>query len=89
MRLKGSGRLIALTLVAAVALLALLVVGAAGKGKPPHKPSAKNGRAGFHFRRQLQRQPGERRRDVRSLLGRHRTARDFGRDRNVAGDRRR
>jgi len=49
MRLKGSGRLIALTLVAAVAVLALLVAGAAGKGKPPHKPSAKNGRAGFHF----------------------------------------
>src|SRR5712691_603159 len=49
MRLKGSGRLMALTLVAAVALLALLVAGAAGKGKPPHKPSAKNGRAGFHF----------------------------------------
>jgi hypothetical protein len=52
MRLRGSGRLVALTLVAAVALLALLVAGAAGgpgKGKPPQKPAAKNGRAGFHF----------------------------------------
>lgn len=51
MRLRGCGRLFALTLVAVAALLALLVGGAAGghgKGKPP-KPSAKNGRAGFHF----------------------------------------
>ena len=51
MRPRTSKRLIALTFVAAVALLALLVGGAAGghgKGKPKH-PSAKNGRAGFHF----------------------------------------
>jgi len=51
MRLRGIRGLVALTLVTAVALLALLVGGAAGghgKGKP-HNPSAKNGRAGFHF----------------------------------------
>ena len=49
MRLRRIWGVVALTLVAAVALLSLLAAGAAGDKGKPHNASDKNGRAGFHF----------------------------------------